>query len=184
MRKLVTAAALVGIAGVGTAQAAPDGFYVGAGVSRAKLDNIFGSGSDLRIDNTSWKAFVGFKAPLIPIGIEANYVDLGSESRNFGVTSAHVDAKAFTGFAVGWLPLPVPFLDVYAKAGVARWQLDGRTTNPSLFAVDDRGTEFAWGAGAQVHFSNVAVRLEYEDFDVKNTDGAKIYTLGAAYYFL
>ncbi len=85
---------------------------------------------------------------------------------------------------MGWLPLPIPFLDVYGKVGASRWQLDGHTTNPSLFSVDDRGTEFAWGVGAGVHVSNIAVRLEYEGFDVKNTDGAKIWTLGAAYYFL
>ena len=186
MRKLVSLFSLpaVLLCAAGVAHAANDGLYVGAGVSRAKLDNIFGSGSDLKIDNTSWKAFAGFKFPLIPIGIEADYTDLGSQTRNFGVTSAHADAKAFEAFAVGWLPLPIPFLDVYGKVGASRWQLDGRTTNSSLFSVDERGTEFAWGVGAGAHVSNVAVRLEYEDFNIKNTDGAKIWTLGAAYYFL
>jgi len=28
------------------------------------------------------------------------------------------------------------------------------------------------------------VRLEYEGFDIRNTDGARLYSLGAAYYFL
>jgi opacity protein-like surface antigen len=181
MRKLVIAAALVCCAGA--AHAAENGVYVGAGITRAKVDNIFAPGSNLDIDNTSWKGFVGFKFPAIPLGIEADYIDLGSETRSFGITTAHADAKAFTGFAVGYLPLPVPFLDFYGKAGLARWQLNGGTTSPSLFSADDRGTEFAWGAGAQAHFSNFAVRLEFENFNIRNTDGAKLFSLGAAVYF-
>jgi hypothetical protein len=37
----------------------------------------------------------------------------------------HADAKAFAGYGVGFLPLPVPFFDLFAKAGVARWELSG-----------------------------------------------------------
>ncbi len=182
MRKLIAAAALACIAGA--AHAAENGLYLGAGISRATVDDIFGSGSDLRIHDTAWKGFLGFKFPLIPIGIEADYSDLGGETRDFGLTRAHADAKAFSAFAVGYLPLPLPYLDIYGKAGAARWQLNGRITNPALFDLDDRGTEFAWGAGAQVHFGHAAVRLEYEDFNIRDTDGAKLYTLGAAWYFL
>ncbi len=185
MRKSVLPVLWAGLACLaGTAPAAAAGLYLGAGITRAKIDNIFGSGSDLRIDNTAWKGFIGFKFPLIPIGIEADYMDLGSESRDSALTSGHADAKAFGAFAVGYLPLPTPFFDVYAKAGAARWQLHGDITRPSLFALRDEGTEFAWGAGAQVHVSNVAIKLEYEHFDLRNTDGAKLYTLGAAFYFL
>ena len=190
MRKLVTAAALVCCAGA--AHAAEDGAYVGAGITRANVDNILAPGSNLDLKNTSWKAFAGFKIPLTPIAIEADYIDLGSETRTFGfagtfaaggTATVHADAKAFAGFAVGYLPLPVPFLDFYGKAGLARWQLNGSTTYPSLVSIDDRGTEFAWGAGAQVHVSNFAVRLEFENFNIRNTDGAKLYSLGAALYF-
>jgi len=166
------------------AAAAENGLYVGAGITRAQVDDIFGSHSDLHIDHTAWKGFVGFKFPLIPIGVEADYSDLGSQSRSFGITQGHARARAFSAFAVGYLPLPVPFLDVYGKAGAARWQLNGYTTSPSLFNVDERGTEFAWGVGAQAHISRIAVRFEYERFDIPRTDGAKLYTLGAAYYFL
>jgi len=185
MRKIVIVAALVGAAGVaGVAQAAPDGLYAGAGITRAQVTDIFGPNSDLRIDNTSWKAFLGFKAPLIPLGVETEYADLGSNTRNFGFVQGEADAKAFGAFAVGWLPVPVPFLDVFGKLGVARWQLNGTTTSPTLFHLDDTGTQFAWGVGVQVHLQNVAVRVEYENFNISNTNGARLYTLGASYYFL
>ena len=181
MRKTVTAVALACVAGM--AQAA-DGLYAGAGITRAQVGDIFGPGSSLRIDATSWKAFLGFKFPLIPLGIETDYADLGSQTRNFGFTQGHADAKAFSAFAVGYLPLPLPFFDVYGKAGAARWQLSGGTVRPALFQLDDNGTEFAWGIGTQMHLANLAVRLEYENFNMRNTNGARLYTLGAAYYFL
>jgi hypothetical protein len=166
-----------------TAQAADNGFYLGAGVSQAKIDDIFGSGSDLDIDNTSWKLIAGFR-PIDLFAVEANYMDLGSESRSFGTASASADAKAFAAYAVGFLPLPLPLLDVYAKAGLARWDLEGHSSSAALARFDDSGTEFAWGAGAQVSFGSLAARLEYENFDIKNTDGLDLYTLGVTWTFL
>jgi len=175
MRKLMLTAALVCAAGA--AHAAENGLYVGAGITRATLDNISAPFSRLDIDNTSWKGFVGFKFPLIPIGVEADYIDLGSTTRTVPIATTHADANSFAGFAVGYLPLPIPFLDFYGKAGAARWKLNSTS-------IDDSGTTFAWGAGAQAHFSNFAVRLEFENFNIRNTDGARLYTLGAAVYFL
>ena len=49
---------------------------------------------------------------------------------------------------------------------------------------DDNGTEFAWGGGAQVSFGSLAARLEYDNFDIENTDGVDLYTLGATWTFL
>ena len=186
MRKLPIAMILA-LGGATTAAYAvlPDA-YVGAGVSQARINDIFGSGRDLDLNNTAWKAFVGVK-PLPFLGVEANYMDLGSESKRFGFAGlsdrAHVDAHAFSAFAVGFVPLPIPILDIFGKAGVARWNLSGHTDS-SLFAIDDHGTDFAWGVGAQARFGALGVRLEYEQFDVKNTDGAKTVSLEAMFHFL
>jgi hypothetical protein len=169
-------------AAAGAAHAAPSGLYLGVGVTKANVDNLFGSNSGFNLDNTAWKAFVGFKPPVFPIGLEANYIDMGGQT----IGPVHADSKAFTGFAVGYLPLGTPLLDIYGKAGLARWQLNG-TLAPSpgsFFALSDQGTEFAWGIGAQIHFSKVAARLEFEDFNMPNTDGAKLYSLGVSFYFL
>lgn len=182
MRKLLPLTVLA-LAAATTAQAADNGFYLGAGVTQAQVDGIFGS--QLDIDNTAWKLIAGFR-PIDLLAVEANYMDLGSESRSFGggLASASVDAKAFAAYAVGFLPLPLPLLDVYAKAGLARWDLQGNASGAVLTSVDDNGTEFAWGAGAQVSFGSLAARLEYENFDIQNTDGADLYTLGVTWTFL
>src|SRR5213082_487326 len=107
MRKVLFAALLIsGPAAAAYAQL-PDA-YIGAGVSQAHVGNIFGSGRDFDLNNTAWKALVGVR-PLPFLGVEANYMDLGSQSRRFGLNGfdyrAHVNAHALSAFAVGFLPL-------------------------------------------------------------------------------
>jgi opacity protein-like surface antigen len=191
MRKLMFSLALASICGL--AQAADNGFYLGAGVTQAKLDNVgkdFSTSNlnDFKLDNTAWKLIAGFR-PIDLFAVEANYEDLGNESRNLGTISVDADAKAFAAYAVAFLPIPI--VDVYAKAGLARWEVNARSRGAvgfipgqPLFSLDDKGTDFAYGAGVQLHFGSLAARLEYEQFDVKHTDGVELLTLGATWTFL
>lgn len=174
--RMLLPALMIGLLGTTAAQAAESGFYVGGGISQAKVDDILDSGLD--IDDTAWKAIAGFR-PIDLISVEANYMDLGSE--RFGSVSA--DAKAFSVEALLFAPIPVPFLGIYGKAGFARWDLDG-DVNSGLARFDRSGTEFAWGAGAQLSFGRVSARLEYDNFDIENTDGLDLYTLGVTWTFL
>jgi hypothetical protein len=171
---------LVIVLTLGSAAArADDLFYIGAGISSNKLSGITNGGiSYASIDHTSWKALAGVR-PVSFFAVEVDYTDLGSGSGTFfGMRNTSTDAKAFAGYAVGFLPLPVPFLDLYAKAGLSRWQLNGSSTQGTgLFSFSDSGTEFAWGAGAQVHFGMIGARLEYENFNIPSTSGAQIVSL-------
>jgi hypothetical protein len=181
MRRLIFGSVLA-LAGA-TAQAADNGFYIGAGVSQAKVDDILNT--NLEIDNTAWKAIVGFR-PLDLIAVEANYMDLGDDSANIGIGTANADYKAVAGFALISLPLPLPLLDVYGKVGLARWEVDGNVNagGVSLLDASDEGTEFAYGAGAMLTFGSLSARLEYEGFDIDDTDGLDLFTLGVLYTFL
>jgi len=102
------------------ATAADTGLYVGAGYVRAQVNNVFGtSGYDFKIDDNAWKAIVGLR-PIPPFAVEANYVDLGHQSRRLlggNPPNGHADARAFDLFGVGLLPLGA--VDLYAKAGGA-----------------------------------------------------------------
>jgi OOP family OmpA-OmpF porin len=179
MRKILLAAALGLIA---TAAHAADGLYVGAGVGKSNLDNLFGSGFSLDSNNASWKAIVGFR-PIDWFAIEANYMDFGSDRRNFGLGTASANAKAFGAYGVAFLP--IPFFDVFAKAGLTRWQLDGNMAGGGqIFAFNDHGTEFAYGGGSQVNFGAFAARFEYDAFGVRHTDGLSMYTVAAIWTFL
>jgi OOP family OmpA-OmpF porin len=179
MRKLLLAAAF---AISGTAAHASDGFYVGASVGKSDLQDIEDSGFSLHSNDVSWKAIVGFR-PIDLFAVEANYMDFGHDTRDFGIGTASANAKAFAAYGMGLLPLP--FLDVFAKAGVARWQLNGNFTGAGqLFAFDDRGTQFAYGAGWQANYGALAARFEYDGFEVKNSSGLSMYSLGLIWTFL
>lgn len=174
MRKLLAFLALALAAGV--AHADNGTFYVGAGIARDNLKDITATASDL--NSTNWKIWAGFR-PISVFAIEADYIDLGSQTISNPVTSTHVDYKAFAGYAVGYLPIPVPYLDVFGKAGLARWNSSGGSSFPGgpFFSLSDEGTQFAWGIGAQVHVGNFGGRLEYENFSIRNTNGANIVSL-------
>jgi opacity protein-like surface antigen len=162
----------------------PGLIYFGGGLSKDKVDGIANPGVPFGdLDKTSWKLLAGVR-PVRVFAVEADYLDLGNRTETFidGATQ-HVDAKAFAGYGVGFLPLPVPWLDVFGKAGVARWKLDANETPgtfppSSFFAISNRGTEFAWGLGAQALFRNIGARLEWERFEIPNTDnGARVFSL-------
>ena len=175
MRTPIVVAAFVSLAT--TAHAADNGFFLGAGLMHANVTDI-GGVSDFKLENSSYKLIAGFR-PLDHLGFELNYMDLGNENTTAGGVPSNVNAKAFAGFAVGYLPISL--VDLYAKAGLARWDSKGSST---LFSFDKTGTDFAYGVGLQIRFGSLAARLEYERFDIENTNGAELATLGATWTFL
>lgn len=178
MRKLFLLTALVL---AGSAASAADGIYVGAGVGRAYVNNIYDSNFNLEPNDASWIAIAGFR-PIDYFGVEANYIDIGNQHKPFGLGSASADSKAFAAYGVGYLP--IPYFDVYGKAGLARWQLKGDIQGAGqLFAFDDHGTQFAYGAGAQANWGAFSARFEYDGFRMRNTDGLNMYTIDAIWTF-
>ena len=84
-------------------------------------------------------------------------------------------------YAVGYLPLPLPLLDIFGKAGVARTQttLDGSlpslacaTAGCNVFHGKSSDNHFAWGLGTQVKLpvTGLAIRAEFEQFRTPNGD--------------
>jgi opacity protein-like surface antigen len=162
----------------------PLGLYVGAGAGESTLrQDSYG----VDAHPTGWKVFVGWH-PIHVFGTELEYVDLGSHggssldpagATRYSLTSS---AKAPALFVLGYLPLPLPWLDLYGKAGAAR--LHTKVTGSgapncqqaecpnNVFEVsnDTTQTRFAYGAGAQFKFGTPALRLEYARFTAPNGD--------------
>jgi opacity protein-like surface antigen len=176
MRKLILLMLLA--LGSTAAQAENGFFYLGVGATQNSLSDLSDFGS-ANLDNSSWKAFLGVR-PLNGLAVEADYYDLGSGSGGDAHYQAHADGKAFSVYAVGFLPIPVPMLDIYAKAGLARSKVNGEVTSVLLGTTSSgsrSGTGFAWGIGAQAHINMVGVRLEYEGFSVPNSSDARVASL-------
>lgn len=160
----------------------PLGVYVGAGLGRATLNDAqFDQYGDFfhHFDGQplGWNALVGIR-PISFLGAEAEYIDFGDTHAGIGpafVTETAsqqflggaIHDRAAALFAVGYLPLPVPWIEPFGKLGFGQiWQhssfagtyneqqLSGsETTHPS-------GT--AYGGGVQFHFQQLAVRAQYE----------------------
>jgi hypothetical protein len=171
MRKLVL---LMGLSLAATVARADNGFfYLGAGVVRNSVSDITALGGLPDIKNTSWKAYIGVR-PLDWLAAEGDYIDLGSGDS----ASSHADGNAVAVYAVGFLPIPLPIVDIFGKAGFAHWKLNGNVNSlVSPGSLSTNGSEFAWGIGAQAHISIVGARLEYENFNVPNTSGARVVSL-------
>jgi len=158
------------------AQAADNGFYLGAGLTQSKFD-ISDFGSDT-LDDTSFKVIAGFR-PLDWLAFEANYIDLGSVTD----TGTSFDAKAFT--VSGLLLAEFGIVDLYARGGFANWK--SHVSDINVSASDD-GWEPTYGVGVGVHFGSVGVRAEYERFsaqmfDVLDTD-VNTLSVSVTYTFL
>lgn len=171
MRKFLALLALA--LGAGAAHADNGLLYVGAGIANDNLKDVTATASNL--NSTNWKLWAGVR-PVSVFAVEADYIDLGSQTSTFVTTTTSSNAKAFAGYAVGFLPIPLPYLDVFGKAGLSRWRLNGSAASP-LTSFSTSGTEFAWGAGVGVHVGNFGARLEYENFRIPSTNGANVTSL-------
>jgi len=154
------------------ASAADNGFYLGAGVTQTKFD-ADELNDDFKLDDNSFKIIAGFR-PLDWLAVEANYIDLGSESGG----GASIDSNAITASVL--LLKEFQVIDFYARAGLARWNVDTNLGN-----LDDSGNEFTYGVGVGAHFGSVGVRAEYERFKLGDFDtDVNTLSLSVTYTFL
>ncbi len=175
MRKTLAPILLVAPLLGGTSLAADNGVYLGVALGQSET-RLRAASINLSDRSSGFKLFGGVR-PIDMLAVELEYVDFGSASD----AGARADTKAGAGFLVGYLPLPIPLLDVYGKAGAAAWKIDAR--NP-LVALSDSGSSFAWGGGAGLHFGSFGMRLEYEKFDNRGGRNLEFLSLGASYTFL
>jgi Outer membrane protein beta-barrel domain len=211
MRLSGVLSAAFGACALGAAAAAladnPLGAYVGAGVGQSTVGNNnfydYGYYGGYHDHDAAWKAIIGIR-PLPIIGAEVEYLDFGNGNGNNGYygssyfyQNASSHPKAGILYGVGYLPLPLPFLDVFAKAGVARLKSDITTfvypagpcappytacTAPTAFRTDQTDTKFAYGAGVQARFQDFAFRAEYERINSQFGDPAAV-TVSATWTF-
>jgi OmpA-OmpF porin, OOP family len=158
----------------------PVGFYLGAGVGYSTVrsdDPAYGLPGYFNDHQTAWKVIGGIR-PLPIVGAEVEYIDFGHPDHDFGASGyanygldSHPRAAAL--FGVGYLPLPVPFFDVFAKAGIARLQTDVTTvagctpsttclSQPVFYRQNQTDNRFAYGVGVQSKAWGFAFRAEYE----------------------
>ena len=176
----------------------PAGFYIGGSVGVSDLhdsQNDYGFDAGYR-HHTGWKGMLGVR-PVPILGLELDYMDFGGNHGNYysGYYSGapYSKAKAGAAFAMLYLPIPVPFFDVYGKAGVARLhEIDYFNvlnlvcdTGQACFTgtqTDLWSTDFAYGAGLQWHIGGLGLRAEYERLDTSGPN-PDMFTFGLTWTF-
>jgi opacity protein-like surface antigen len=156
------------------------GLYVGGAIGQSRVEasasSLYGgyvSEQDFQQNHSAFKVMAGVR-PISLLGGEMAYVDFGHPSGSlFGYPA---DASVKGAAAFGILYLPIPILDIYVKAGLARLEssVNGGDPNPvtcgipcgpALFRLNRTNTSGAGGAGVQYKFGSWAVRAEYERFN-------------------
>ncbi len=179
MRWLTCMVGLLGFSPVWASDWNLVGFYAGAGVGESTVRSDHGFDPDNPLDShphhTAYQLMAGIR-PLPFVGAEAEYMDFGHGGLDGPESNADSHPKAGILSALGYLPLP--YVDVFARAGVARLETnidsysDGVCTGsevagdcgpPLLTRHHAWQTKAAYGGGLQAHFfESLAVRGEYQ----------------------
>lgn len=168
------------------------GFYVGAGFGETAIEvnDVFDVGLKFDDSGTTWKVLGGYNF-LKYLGAELEYIDAGDaeDKWSFEDEGDTLDVEATIGLsgwnasAVGILPLGEKF-NLFAKLGFIVWDADFelratlRDSGGIIIDEDsekgtDDGTDLSWGIGGGFNFTeNFGVRLEYQSFEIEDTDSA------------
>lgn len=157
------------------------GFYVGGSVGTAQFDLSDDSHPDFGdIDfddsDTSYKIFGGFNfgiIPLVDLAVEAAYIDFGSQDGLVGAVSSSVDSTGLS--ASGLAALNFGPFGVFAKMGMVNWDSD-------IGEFDESGTDPTYGLGARFQLGSLALRAEYETFELDKAD-IDFLSVGASFTF-
>jgi hypothetical protein len=169
--------------------AAKNGFYVGGSVGQASLTindfEIDLESFDYKADTTSYKVIVGYRFMGF-FALEGSYIDFGTFKDSVdiagGPANIETNLKGFDAFAMGMLPLGIA--DIFAKIGLVSWDSDVQAAIGSIVELgSDSGTDLVYGLGVQVRFKGLAVRGEFEYFDIADADSVYLISLGATFTF-
>jgi opacity protein-like surface antigen len=168
------------------------GLYVGGAVGQSQVDANVPTVGEFKENHSAFKVIAGIR-PISLIGAEVSYIDFGHPNGNINNSPSNVSEKGADAFGV--LYLPVPVVDIFVKAGLARIQSTAASvrggvgtctiTVPDcgLFRLDRTNTSFAGGAGAQFKLGAWAVRAEYERFNAAGGNPSLV-SLGLTWTFL
>jgi opacity protein-like surface antigen len=162
------------------------GFYLGGSLGsatiKAKAQTPSGDDFDFNEDDSAYKIFAGYNfgiIPLIDLAVEGSYVDFGNP--NSTLTSGTKVEYDLAGWnASGLAALTFGPFSVFGKAGVIAWDSDVAIDD---FKASDSGSDPAYGLGAKVQFGSLAVRAEYEYFDVNQLNDVYLASIGLSYTF-
>lgn len=173
------------VATLPVAAQADSGFYIGGSAGGATIEadlggiSIPGLPSSIDEDDTALKVFLGYRfdLPVISLGIEGGYVDLGEPDIDILGDQLLVDVTGVNLWGIASLDLGL--FDVFGKLGYISWDVEADYLGSN---VSDDGSDLGYGLGAALYFGPLQIRGEYEIYDLEDTDVSML-SLGIAYQF-
>lgn len=155
------------------------GLYLGGSIGQA---TVTAKGQDpgdpeFNEEDAGYKIFLGYNfgiIPLIDVAIEGSYVDFGKPNGN----NVEIDIVGWDAFGLAALTLG-PF-SVFGKMGFISWDSDTTFTGGS---ASDSGEDPAYGVGAKFILGSLALRAEYEYFDVNELSDLYMVSAGVSWTF-
>ena len=141
-------------------QAKPDN-YLGASIGQTQANGYCENFAQCDEAAKSWKAYMGvrFNENMV---LETGYTKFGkqtakdSSNQTFEQTASAFTTAAVVGYSIN------PELEVFGKAGVARWKA---TQDLPSATADESGMDILMGAGASYDLgNNIGVRAEWERY--------------------
>ncbi|HWW21276.1 MAG TPA: outer membrane beta-barrel protein [Steroidobacteraceae bacterium] len=165
------------------------GPYVGGGVGQynVRIDNAQEFGNVINhysANDTAFKVFAGYRfAPFI--ALEGSYINLGT---NRNVIAPGVVAGSRID---GWSPelvatLPIGWFELFAEGGdyIYRYRRNLDVPGASFGSSSDTFNHVEWGAGLGVVVARVIpIRLEYQEFNIQDTNRSNALWLTGAFRF-
>lgn len=165
---------------------ADSGLYLGGSIGSSTLqadipDEDLGNVFQFDENDFAWKAFGGFNfdLPLVQLGIEGGYVDLGGPSAS--LLSESIELKVNGWDAFGVLGFDFGPLGVFGKVGAISWDIE--STISGIEAGTDDGTDPAYGIGARFGLGSIQIRGEYEYFDIDSASDLYMLSVGVVWTF-
>jgi len=160
---------------------AESGLYLGGSLGSA--DHTYDDTTDfegLEDNASSIKVFGGFNfgwLPMLDLAVEASYVDFGEVEEEIPTAMLVEEIRGVDAF--GLVGLKLGIVGLYVKTGYIRWE---RESTEFGRANESSGTDPVAGVGLRLQFASLALRLEYEEFDIEEADIA-LYSAGVSWTF-
>ena len=145
------------------------GLYIGGSIGYTSFDlavnAIEEEGVSFDDNDTGWKIYAGYNFGLVPmfdLAIEGSYVDFGEAS--ISILDEDIGSIGLTAYDLfGVACFNVGPVGIFGKVGNVWWDAES-------IDIDESSSDMAYGAGLKVQFGSLAVRAEYERFEVDAAD--------------
>jgi opacity protein-like surface antigen len=170
----------LGTLAAATAVAGPEG-YLGGSIGRASLSTKpqdLGIDFDIEGNTTGYKLFAGVRF-LKFLSVEGSLFDLGKIEDSVLGFDFRGEVRGLDAF-LGATLRAGKRVELFAKAGYSYWELDAEVSDgDQVLPRDEDGTGFAFGLGLAIQLHRrVAIRAEWEAFDLESVDDVSFASIG------